>query len=105
MIAGAILGGIAGAAVGQGASLMSGVIVGGVEALIVSGLIVSFGKPAFDIVIATLRGDDWLVPSSRSSRGFGSWQRSGRREMVSEPQEVMLAEDLLTGLAVATMAL
>lgn len=55
LIAGAILGGIAGGAVGQGAGLMSGVIVGGVEALIVRGLIVSFGKPALDIVIATLK--------------------------------------------------
>jgi hypothetical protein len=55
LVAGAILGGVAGAAVGNGPGFMSGVIVGGVEALIVRGLIVSFGKPALDIVIATLK--------------------------------------------------
>jgi hypothetical protein len=54
-LTGAILGGIAGAAVGQGPGLLAGGLVGSIEALVVVGLVKHFGAPAWQIVMATLK--------------------------------------------------
>ncbi len=66
---GAAMGGILGATVGGEAGLVAAIVVGAIEGMLVVGLVNHFGRPAWAIVMSTLKA----VMASLVGAGIGWW--------------------------------